>query len=143
MTRPAEPPFDLRGLDHVVLRSPDARALVAFYTGHLGCRTERVLEELGLWQLRAGAALLDIVDCNAPLGRAGGAPPAAGGRNMDHLCLRIEPFDGEALIAWLDAADIPHGDVERRYGAEGQGPSIYLSDPDGNQVELKGPPDRT
>ena len=37
---------------------------------------------------------------------------------------------------------IEAGAVESRYGAEGEGPSLYLQDPEGNEVELKGPPPR-
>jgi catechol 2,3-dioxygenase-like lactoylglutathione lyase family enzyme len=74
----------------------------------------------------------------------GGAAPGAEGRNLDHLCLSIEPFDGEAILQYLAGQGHAAGPVESRYGAEGQGPSIYVKDPEGNVVELKGPPwDRT
>lgn len=59
---------------------------------------------------------------------------------MDHVCLRIEPFDADALIAYLKDKGADPGGVESRYGAEGEGPSIYVTDPEGNVVELKGPP---
>ena len=84
--------------------------------------------------------MVDLVDLAAPLGRAGGAGPAEEGRNVDHVALRIEPFDGDALLAWLRSEGIEPGEVESRYGAEGDGPSIYIRDPEGNVVELKGPP---
>ncbi|MEE4361085.1 MAG: VOC family protein [Pseudomonadales bacterium] len=136
------PPFRALRLDHLVLRARDIETLVAFYRDVLGCEVERVLPELGLHQLRAGDALIDLVDAQGPLGRADGAPPArADGGNLDHFCLRIEPFDAAALAAWLDAAGIAHEAPARRYGADGFGPSIYLADPEGNRVELKGPPE--
>ena len=76
------------------------------------------------------------------LGRAGGAAPGREGRNLDHLCLRIEPFDEAAIRRDLEAAGVAAGETATRFGAEGEGPSIYVSDPDGNTVELKGPPAR-
>ena len=73
-------------------------------------------------------------------GRLGGAGPGPEGRNMDHFCLTIEPFDEAALRAHLADHGIAAGAVKKRYGAEGEGPSLYITDPDGNTVELKGPP---
>jgi catechol 2,3-dioxygenase-like lactoylglutathione lyase family enzyme len=125
----------------VVLRVTDVARSKAFYCDVLGARVEKVQEAIGLHQLRAGTALIDLVDLDGTLGRKGGAAPGAEGRNMDHLCLRIEPFHEAALRAHLLAHGVPPGDVVSRYGAEGQGPSMYITDPDGNGVELKGPPD--
>lgn len=132
----------IRGLDHVVLRVRDLDAALRFYRDGLGCAVERRLDELGLVQLRAGSALIDLVPVDSPLGRQGGPPagdPSAGGRNMDHFALALAEFDPEALAETLRAAGIEPGDVAERYGAEGTGPSMYLRDPDGNVVELKGP----
>ena len=135
-------PPKLLGLDHVVLRVRDLDAALGFYVGVLGCSEERRIGALGLVQLRAGAALIDLVPLDSPLGKAGGGPPDPGARNVDHFCLRIEPFEAEALAAHLRAHGVPPGDVGERYGADGYGPSMYLRDPDGNVVELKGPPVR-
>ena len=128
------------GIDHVVLRIGDLERSLRFYRDVLGCAVERRLDALGLVQLRAGAALIDLVPVESPLGRAGGGRPAADGRNVDHVALRIERFDPEALRAHLEAHGVAPGDVGRRYGAEGDGPSMYIRDPDGNTIELKGPP---
>ncbi len=136
MTHPIRP----RDIDHVVLRARDAQALVRFYCDVLGCVPEKRQEAIGLVQLRAGRSLIDIVDVAGKLGRAGGAAPGAEGRNMDHLCLRIEPFDVAAIRAHLAAHGVRAGELGLRYGAEGDGPSLYLNDPEGNTVELKGPP---
>ncbi|MCH8998674.1 MAG: VOC family protein [Proteobacteria bacterium] len=125
--------FAIQGLDHVVLRVADLERAVRFYCEVLGCSEERRVESIGLVQLRAGAALIDLVP-------AGGTPETGAG-NMDHFCLRIEPFDEAGLRAHLAAHGVEVGEVARRYGAEGHGPSLYLQDPDGNTVELKGPPD--
>jgi catechol 2,3-dioxygenase-like lactoylglutathione lyase family enzyme len=135
-------PPKLLGLDHVVLRVRDLDAALRFYVAMLGCSEERRSDALGLVQLRAGAALIDLVPVASPLGKHGGGPPDPNARNVDHFCLRIEPFDGEALATHLRAHGVAPGDVGERYGADGTGPSLYVRDPDGNVVELKGPPTR-
>lgn len=133
-------PFHPMHLDHVVLRARDGDGLVRFYRDVLGCTPEREVAELGLVQLRAGAALIDIVPVDGELGRAGGRPPDRdGGHNVDHLCLRVDPFDAEEITRHLQAHGARPSDVRRVYGAEGFGPSIYVDDPEGNTVELKGP----
>jgi glyoxylase I family protein len=131
----------LRGIDHLVLRIVDLDAMLRFYVDALGCSIERRREDIGLVQLRAGTALIDLVPVAGTLGCMGGAAPGAEGRNLDHFCLRVEPFDEAAIRAQLARHGITAGATERRYGAEGEGPSIYLADPEGNTVELKGPPD--
>lgn len=135
-------PFQLVQLDHVVLRVRDTAAMIAFYCDVLGCSVERRQDEIGLVQLRAGASLIDLVAVDGRIGRTGGAAPGTEGRNMDHLCLRAEPFDHEAIVAHLDAHGVRIGEFGSRYGAEGEGPSQYLFDPEDNLVELKGPPDQ-
>ncbi len=127
------------GIDHVVLRVRDADRAAAFYLEVLGCTLERRRDDIGLVQLRAGRSLIDLVPVDGPLGRAGGAAPGEEGRNLDHLCLRVEPFDGEAIRAFLRERGCEPGEVAMRFGAEGKGPSIYVRDPEGNTVELKGP----
>lgn len=134
----AASPIRLVGLDHVVLRVADVDRSIAFYEEVLGCLVERRLEDLGLVQLRAGSALIDLVGLDTPLGRAGGGPVAEDGRNVDHFALTLEDFDEAALRAHLAAHGVEAGETGRRYGATGFGPSIYLRDPDGNVVELKG-----
>jgi catechol 2,3-dioxygenase-like lactoylglutathione lyase family enzyme len=128
----------IQGLDHVVLRVSDVKRSKHFYCDVLGCSVERSLEELGLYQLRAGAHLIDLVDVGAPLGRAGGPPAGSQARNVDHFALQVAPFDAAAIRAHLEAHGVEPGDVTERYGARGNGPSMYIQDPDGNVVELKG-----
>jgi glyoxylase I family protein len=135
-------PITILGLDHIVLRVRDVAGMQRFYCDVLGCSVEKVQAEIGLTQLRAGRSLIDLVDVAGKLGRMGGAPPGAEGRNMDHLCLRVERLDGAAVSAWLQASAVPPGEIVSRYGAEGDGPSMYITDPEGNVVELKGPPAR-
>jgi len=136
-------PPKLLGIDHVVLRVRDLGAALDFYVGVLGCSQERRIDALGLVQLRAGASLIDLVPVHSALGKAGGGAPDPAAKNVDHFCLRIEPFDPEALAAHLRAHGVEPGDVGERYGADGYGPSMHLRDPDGNVVELKGPPLRS
>jgi catechol 2,3-dioxygenase-like lactoylglutathione lyase family enzyme len=133
-------PIEIRGLDHVVLRITDLERSLRFYVEMLGCREERRSDALGLIQLRAGASLIDLVDVAAPLGKLGGPPPGAQSRNVDHFALQLERFDAQRIREHLLAHGVEPGDVADRYGALGMGPSIYIRDPDGNVVELKGPP---
>ena len=129
--------FEILGIDHVVLRVADQERAIAFYEGVLGAKVERRNEKIGLVQLRAGRSLIDLIE--APAGDAP-AGKTTGGRNMDHFALRIEPFDEAAIRAHLAAHGIEAGELKTRYGAEKEGPSLYIEDPDGNRVELKGPP---
>nr|WP_047168694.1 VOC family protein [Sphingomonas sp. Y57] len=129
----------IRDIDHVVLRIRDLDRVAAFYIDVLGARWEKRQEAIGLYQLRVGNSLIDLVPVDGELGRAGGAAPGREGRNVDHVCFRVLPWDGEAALAHLAAHGIP-GEIVSRYGADGDGPSIYLSDPEGNLLELKGPP---
>jgi glyoxylase I family protein len=128
----------LAGLDHVVLRVGDLDRAIEFYEKVLNCRVERRLEQPKLVQLRAGASLIDLV----PAAASPGAAADAAGRNMDHFAVRVDGFDAAALAAHLRRHGVEVGEVRERYGAEGYGPSLYISDPDGNTVELKGPATR-
>jgi glyoxylase I family protein len=133
-------PFAIKAIDHVVLRVTNLEAALRFYTEVLGGTLEKVQEQIGLYQVRAGQSLIDLVPISGKLGALGGAAPGPEGRNVDHFCLRVEPFDGDAIRQHLASKGFAAGKVESRYGADGQGPSIYVTDPDGNVVELKGPP---
>lgn len=122
--------FKVERIDHVVLRVRDLAGMVRFYEQALGFREERRIERLNLVQMRAGASMLDLVrgETQGPI-----VP------NMDHLCFRIEPFDRDAIVTRLAPLGISVGETVERYGAEGTGPSVYFHDPEGNQIELKGP----
>ena len=115
--------------------------MVRFYSEVLGCTVERKTSpELGLIQMRAGDSLIDILSVEGEIGRMGGAAPGREGRNMDHFCVRLEEFDEQQIRQHLARHGITAGKVETRYGAEGNGPSLYIQDPEDNTVELKGPP---
>ena len=125
-------------IDHIVLRTEHYRELIDFYCDIIGCSLERETStEFGLTQLRAGNALIDIVDVNGELGKAGGAAPGPTGNNLDHFCLQIEAFDETELVAYLQSHGIDCGEFHERNGAQGMGRSLYISDTDGNTVELR------
>lgn len=130
----------IREIDHIVLRVVDLARMLRFYGDVLGCREVRRQDEIGLVQLRAGSSMVDLIPIDGKLGSAGGAAPGKEGRNVDHFCFRVEPFDEAAIRAHLAAHGIEAGPSASRFGAEGEGPSIYLQDPEGNTIELKGPP---
>jgi catechol 2,3-dioxygenase-like lactoylglutathione lyase family enzyme len=130
----------IREIDHIVLRVVDLARMLRFYGDVLGCREVRRQDEIGLVQLRAGSSMVDLIPIDGKLGAAGGAAPGKEGRNVDHFCFRVEPFDEAAIRAHLAAHGIEAGPAASRFGAEGEGPSIYLQDPEGNTIELKGPP---
>ena len=132
--------FKLLGLDHLVLRVVDLDRMLGFYCGVLGCTVEKRQDAIGLVQLRAGSSLIDLVPLYGKLGSLGGAGPVSEGHNMDHLCLSVENYDEATIVAHLKAHGVRVGDIGSRYGAQGEGPSIYCYDPQGNMVELKGPP---
>lgn len=122
--------ISIANIDHVVLNVTDMDRAIAFYREVLGCEVERTVERIGLVQMRAGASLIDLFPAKAP----------AETPNMDHFCVRIEPWNVDAIMAHLEKHCVDRGEAVTRYGAEGDGPSIYIRDPDGNTVELKGPP---
>lgn len=131
----------IRDIDHLVLRVRDIDAMRGFYCDVLGATHVAYRPEFGMSHLKAGRSMIDLITVDGTLGKAGGAAPGREGRNLDHLCLRVEPFDQEAIVAHLKRHGVAVGEIRRRYGAEGNGISIYLQDPEGNTVELKGPSD--
>ncbi|MFT3896847.1 MAG: VOC family protein [Thermomonas sp.] len=133
-------PFAVQRIDHVVLRVRDLDRAEAFYRDVLDCAVMHRRDDLGLRHLRAGASMIDLISIDGKLGSRGDAAAGETGRNVDHLCLRIEPFDEAAIAAHLAVHGlVPHGPATSNFGAEGDGPSLYFDDPDGNTIELKGP----
>ena len=130
--------FQIRDIDHVVLRVSDLERMIAFYCEVLGCTVHWRRPDLGLVHLRAGNVMIDLVPVDGQLGSKGGAAPGAGGRNMDHFCVRVAPFEVEDIVQHLRAHDARVGEIRPRFGADGEGVSIYVYDPEDNLVELKG-----
>lgn len=133
-------PIAINGFDHIVLRIRDKAAMLAFYEGVLGLDVDRDRPDLGMTHVRAGAQMIDLVTVDGVVGRLGGAAPGAEGRNLDHFALQVRPFDEVAIRAHLAAHGVDIVEAGPRYGADGDGFSLYVRDPEGNTVELKGPP---
>ena len=130
--------FEVAGIDHIVLRTADLQSMLGFYRDVLGCEVERETDpEIGLVQLRAGHALIDLVTVEGKLGQMGGGPPTSSENNLDHFCLQVDTMCEEDILSHLDKHGIEHGGFQQRYGAQGFGNSVYLKDPDGNTVELR------
>lgn len=134
-------PYQIIGIDHVVIRARNVEIMLDFYMRVIGCSVEKSLENLGLYQLRAGRSLIDLVDALGELEQKGGAVPDNEGHNMDHLCLRVDPWIIDDIQNHFKSCGVETGPVEKRNGAEGEGPSLYFHDPEGNVIEFKGPAD--
>lgn len=133
-------PFPLTGIDHVVLLVGDMERATAFYSDVIGCSVDKDLPQYGMRQLRAGAALIDLVDIGSEQG-AWAKPEVPGGRNVDHVALGLGPADPEAVRRHLAEHGVDIIEEGDRVGALGDTLSFYIRDPDGNQVELSFPPD--
>lgn len=131
-------PINITHIDHVVIRVNNLDNMVAFYQDVLGCKLERGPGDGRLAQLRAGLSMIDLVDAKGPIGRHSGDVADHTAPNMDHVCFQIDPWNISAVQEQLQLHDVAFGEVGDRYGAGGLGPSIYLKDPEGNTVELKG-----
>lgn len=131
-------PINVTRIDHVVLRVVDLDGMIAWYRDVLGCRLERGPGNIGLAQLRAGDSLIDLVDVDSRLGKLGGRHPDHGAPNVDHVCLLVVPWQEDLIVRHLESHGVKVAEVASRYGATGMGPSIYIRDPEGNTIELKG-----
>jgi glyoxylase I family protein len=130
--------FHIQDIDHIVLRVSDVERMIEFYCTVLGCSVQWRRPELGLVHLRAGSAMVDLVPVDGKLGKPGGAAPGKEGRNMDHVCLRVDPFDVDQIVNHLESHQARVGEIRPRFGAQGEGVSIYVYDPEDNLIELKG-----
>jgi glyoxylase I family protein len=129
---------ELLGLDHVVLRVHDLEGMAKFYCDVLGCTLDRWRDDLGLVHLRAGDAFIDLADADKARQRRGvSEPERSGAPNMDHLCLTVANFDVAMLNTHLSAHGVTPGEAVTRYGSTGDRTSLYLTDPEGNAVELR------
>lgn len=122
--------MQISGIDHVVIRVADLDRSIGFYCEVLGCVLDWRRDEIGLAHVRAGASFIDLL--------ADGPPLADGARNMDHLCLTVPSFDADQVRQHLQDHGVAAEPAARRYGASGWGMSLYVTDPDGNGLELRG-----
>lgn len=132
-------PVAVTGFDHIVLRIADKQRMLDFYCGVLGLTVDRDRPDLGLTHIRCGPQMIDLVTLDGRLGKLGGAAPGLEGRNLDHFALQVRPFDEAAIRTHLAAHGVEVVEDGPRYGADGDGFSLYVRDPEGNTVELKGP----
>jgi len=133
--------IDIQAIDHIVIRAHDLSRMTAFYRDVLGCDVERESDKYKLVQLRAGTSLIDLMEVSDPNDDEDRDPQSFAAHNMDHFCVQIAPWDAEAIQAHLNLHSVKFGKIGKRYGALGDVPALYLSDPEGNTVELMGPPD--
>jgi catechol 2,3-dioxygenase-like lactoylglutathione lyase family enzyme len=135
----ASNPIRIAQIDHVVLRAKNIETMVAFYRDVLGCKLVKHNEPLGLFHLKAGSSMIDLVDMKGKLGLVGGRAPGKDRHNVDHFALRVKEFDNRALRRYLKSHGVNLGETAVRFGAKGDGKSLYFEDPEGNGVEIKGP----
>ena len=130
--------IEVSGIDHIVLRTDKLVDMMHFYCRVLGCRLEReTTPQIGLTQLRAGDALIDLVSVDSELGRRAGGAVSKTDNNLDHFCLQIKSMPEQDIIRHLLSFGVAVESFKQRYGAQGFGNSIYIIDPEGNTVELK------
>ena len=134
----ALPDCELRGIDHVVIRVHQLAPMLNFYRDILGACLKKENADMGLYHLSIGSSMIDLVPVDGKLGLQGGAPPGREGHNVDHIAIKIFPFDGEKIRKYLISQGVNSEEPVIRFGANGKGPSIYIKDPEGNGIELKG-----
>ena len=131
--------MNLAGLDHVVLRCRDLGKMKHFYSA-LGCRLVKQNTAVGIWHYTCGGStLIDLIAVNGPLGGKKGEPPVPDqAHNVDHICIKVDPWVEADIKAHLLHMGVEAEETATRFGADGSGPSIYIEDPEGNGIELKG-----
>ena len=125
MARKSRPAIEINRIDHIVLLVADLERSVRFYTDVLGMHEERRHEDLGLVQMRAGASLVDLQQAKRT---------RRTGQNMDHFALNLAHFNEKRLLSHLKAHGVASGKVRPRYGSDGRGKTVDLTDPDGNLI---------
>ena len=134
----ALPNCELKGIDHVVIRVHQSAPMLAFYCDILGASLVKKNPEIGLYHVSIGNSMIDLIPVDGALGLKGGASPGKEGHNVDHIAIKVSPFDEEKIKSYLLSHRIEAEETVIRFGAEGNGPSIYIRDPEGNGIELKG-----
>ena len=132
-----QPLVKITEMDHIVLRVRDVEASLRFYMAVLGLEGER-LEEFRSGNVRFPSVRLNADTIIDIFPFPDMEPIGDGPRNQDHFCMVIEPTDMDELAERFKATGIKVrlGPVPR-WGAHGMATSVYISDPDDNEVELR------
>lgn len=127
------------GIDHIVLTVADVDRSLRFYVDELGLRPERVDEwrrrEVFFPSVRIDDTTIIDLFATPPTEPDVENRPEPVGANLDHFCVVVEPTDLDA-VARSGRFEVVDGPA-RRWGARGDGTSLYVRDPDGNVVELR------
>jgi len=130
--------FKIKRLDHLVIKTTNIKEMMSFYCFILGYKIQRdSLKETGLLELSAGESMIDLFDSKheSNLNRLSGESK---NNNIDHFCILLDNFDETDIKVHLKSFGVACSEIEMNYGSSGYGPSVYIHDPDGNKVELKG-----
>lgn len=132
--------FKIKRLDHLVIRTQNIKEMISFYCFVLGYKMQRDnLKESGLIELNAGESMIDLFDIsNSNLNNDKKLECDKDIKNLDHFCILLDEFDETEIKVHLKSFGVDFGDIEMNYGSSGYGPSLYIFDPDGNKIELKG-----
>jgi len=124
-------PVTVTAFDHLVLRCADVDVTLAWYVDVLGLQPMRVKE----W--RAGEIPFPSVrvDAGTIIDLISRRDNSSGSGSVDHFCLVVDDVDLDAL-ATSGVFDVVET-TATRYGARGNGTSLYVRDPDGMTVELR------
>ena len=123
-------------MDHIVLNVSDIERSLAFYTEILGLKGERIDEFRGG---RVGFPSVRISEtCLTDLMPQDGSASGESRTNLGHFCLVADDMDFENLARDLARVGVAvlRGPVSR-WGARGDAKSVYIQDPDENEIEIR------
>ncbi|MSQ26839.1 MAG: VOC family virulence protein [Dehalococcoidia bacterium] len=131
--------FQITEMDHIVLNVADIDRSLAFYTNVLGLPAEREDEwragKIGFPSVRINADTIIDLMAGPVLGAATGQKTQG---NLNHFCMVVAGADLAPALGHLAANGVAvHNGPVSRWGAHGRATSVYLLDPDGNEVELR------
>ncbi len=130
--------FKIKRLDHLVIKTINIKEMTSFYCFILGYKIQRdSLKETGLLELSAGESMIDLFDSRHE-SNLNTFSSESKNNTIDHFCILLDNFDETDIKVHLKSFGVECSEIEMNYGSSGYGPSIYIHDPDGNKVELKG-----
>jgi len=127
-------------MDHIVLNVEDDEKMIAFYSTVLSFTSERLDEyragDVPFPSLRMNSeTIIDLFPKKLWQKRA---RAGQGRENLNHFCIAWSKESWDNLLERLNVFDVPieEGPVPR-WGARGNGTSIYFRDPEGNLIEAR------